>query len=71
MTLVSMTGFTRTGGNFGRYNWTWEIKTVNGKGLDLRLRLPAGFDDLDRPGARHHGRAAVARILLRQSDRAA
>ncbi|WP_319485293.1 YicC/YloC family endoribonuclease [uncultured Cohaesibacter sp.] len=49
MTLVSMTGFTRMGGSFGRYNWTWEIKTVNGKGLDLRLRLPAGFDDLDRP----------------------
>nr|WP_321482905.1 YicC/YloC family endoribonuclease [uncultured Cohaesibacter sp.] len=49
MTLVSMTGFTRMGGSFGRYNWTWEIKTVNGKGLDLRLRLPAGFDELDRP----------------------
>ncbi|WP_319414017.1 YicC/YloC family endoribonuclease [uncultured Cohaesibacter sp.] len=49
MTLVSMTGFTRAGGSFGRYNWTWEIKTVNGKGLDLRLRLPAGFDELDRP----------------------
>ena len=26
-----------------------EIKTVNGKGLDLRLRLPAGYDELDRP----------------------
>nr|WP_319513090.1 YicC/YloC family endoribonuclease [uncultured Cohaesibacter sp.] len=49
MTLVSMTGFTRLGGSFGRYNWTWEIKTVNGKGLDLRLRLPPGFDELDRP----------------------
>ena len=48
MTLVSMTGFTRVGGSFGRYNWTWEIKTVNGKGLDLRLRLPTGFDELDR-----------------------
>ncbi|WP_316861268.1 YicC/YloC family endoribonuclease [uncultured Cohaesibacter sp.] len=49
MTLVSMTGFTRTGGRSNTYQWTWEIKTVNGKGLDLRLRLPSGFDELDRP----------------------
>ncbi|TLP48915.1 MULTISPECIES: YicC/YloC family endoribonuclease [Cohaesibacter] len=49
MTLVSMTGFTRASGAVEGYSWTWEIKTVNGKGLDLRLRLPNGFDDLDRP----------------------
>ena len=49
MTLVSMTGFTRASGAVEGYGWTWEIKTVNGKGLDLRLRLPNGFDDLDRP----------------------
>ena len=49
MTLVSMTGFTRANGAFGSYRWTWEIKTVNGKGLDVRLRMPPGFDELERP----------------------
>ena len=49
MTLVSMTGFTRATGSYGTSQWTWEIKTVNGKGLDVRLRLPSGFDELDRP----------------------
>ena len=49
MALVSMTGFTRVSGTFQTYRWIWEIKTVNGKGLDVRLRLPPGFDDLDRP----------------------
>ena len=49
MTLVSMTGFTRASGACESYRWTWELKTVNGKGLDIRLRLPTGFDDLDRP----------------------
>ncbi|PLW77394.1 YicC/YloC family endoribonuclease [Cohaesibacter celericrescens] len=49
MTLVSMTGFTRANGTYETYRWTWEIKTVNGKGLDLRFRLPPGYDELDRP----------------------
>ena len=49
MALVSMTGFTRQSGTFENYHWTWEVKTVNGKGLDIRLRLPPGFDELDRP----------------------
>lgn len=49
MTLNSMTGFTRSSGGYEAYLWTWEIKTVNGKGLDIRLRLPNGFDELDRP----------------------
>lgn len=49
MALVSMTGFTRQSGNFEAYRWTWEVKTVNGKGLDIRLRLPTGYDELDRP----------------------
>ena len=49
MALVSMTGFTRQSGTLDAYRWTWEIKTVNGKGLDVRLRLPPGYDELDRP----------------------
>ncbi len=49
MTLNSMTGFTRASGVYDAYRWTWEVKSVNGKGLDIRLRLPNGFDELDRP----------------------
>lgn len=45
-----MTGFARTNGNISLNNnnisWIWEIKSVNGKSLDLKLRLPSGFDDM-------------------------
>jgi uncharacterized protein (TIGR00255 family) len=49
MALSSMTGFARTHGVSGPYAWAWEIKAVNGKGLDLRLRLPAGWDAIEAP----------------------
>ena len=35
-----MTGFARTEGEEAGLAWAWEVKSVNGKGLDLRLRLP-------------------------------
>lgn len=47
MTLSSMTGFARGHGVSGSYAWAWEIKSVNGKGLDLRLRLPSGWDAIE------------------------
>jgi uncharacterized protein (TIGR00255 family) len=47
MTLSSMTGFARSHGVTGVYAWTWEIKSVNSKGLDLRLRLPPGWDGIE------------------------
>jgi uncharacterized protein (TIGR00255 family) len=47
MTLASMTGFARHAGQSGAWTWAWEIKTVNAKGFDLRLRLPPGFDALE------------------------
>ena len=43
----SMTGFARSVGQTGSTTWTWEIKSVNAKGLELRLRLPPGFDALE------------------------
>jgi uncharacterized protein (TIGR00255 family) len=46
-----MTGFARADGSANGTRWTWEIRSVNGKGLDIRLRLPAGFERLD-PAAR-------------------
>jgi len=41
MTLQSMTGFARTQGQFEEIAWVWELRSVNGKGLDLRLRIPS------------------------------
>jgi len=42
-----MTGFARSDGGEGGLSWAWELRSVNGRGLDLRLRLPAGFDALE------------------------
>jgi uncharacterized protein (TIGR00255 family) len=47
MALSSMTGFARRHGSSGSYAWAWEVKSVNGKGLDLRLRLPPGWDAIE------------------------
>src|SRR5262245_1661312 len=49
MTLSSMTGFARSQGQSASYAWTWEVKSVNAKSLDLRLRLPPGWDALEVP----------------------
>jgi uncharacterized protein (TIGR00255 family) len=49
MALSSMTGFARAHGVAGAYAWSWEIKSVNAKGLDLRLRLPPGWDAVEVP----------------------
>jgi uncharacterized protein (TIGR00255 family) len=65
MALSSMTGFARGHGLSGPYAWTWEIKSVNGKGLDLRLRLPPGWDAVEVPV-----RARVADALARGSVQA-
>jgi len=42
-----MTGFARTEGNSGGLVWAWELRSVNGRGLDLRFRLPPGWDALE------------------------
>ncbi|MET0445900.1 MAG: YicC/YloC family endoribonuclease [Pseudorhodoplanes sp.] len=47
MALSSMTGFARSHGASANYAWSWEIKSVNAKGLELRLRLPTGFDAVE------------------------
>ena len=47
MALQSMTGFARSEGTSGRYRLAWELRSVNGKGLDLRLRLPSGLERLE------------------------
>jgi uncharacterized protein (TIGR00255 family) len=47
MTLKSMTGFARADGVHGDTSWYWEARSVNGRNLDLRLRLPSGFEGLE------------------------
>ena len=44
MTLQSMTGFAREAGVTGAQAWSWELKSVNGRGLEVRVRAPQGFD---------------------------
>ena len=60
MAVKSMTGFARDDGAVGRYNWYWEIRTVNGKGRDIRLRLPPGYDKLEA-----QARSLVAKNIIR------
>ncbi len=47
MTVSSMTGFARTEGQTEGLAWAWELRSVNGKSLDLRLRLPPGWEALE------------------------
>lgn len=44
---TSMTGYALRRGQGAGHDWTWELRSVNGKGLDLRLRLPEGIDGLE------------------------
>jgi uncharacterized protein (TIGR00255 family) len=60
MPLSSMTGFARGHGVSGSYAWAWELKSVNAKGLDVRLRLPQGWDVIELPA-----RARAAEMMAR------
>lgn len=63
---VSMTGFASRQGAAGRYSWTWDLRSVNGRGLDLRLRLPDWIEGLEQvvrsrlQGAMHRGSVQVS-----------
>jgi uncharacterized protein (TIGR00255 family) len=59
-TLNSMTGFARTTGQWRDLTWVWELKSVNGKALDIRFRLPPGFDAVETP-ARNAASAKLKR----------
>ncbi|MEW6643137.1 MAG: YicC/YloC family endoribonuclease [Pseudomonadota bacterium] len=60
MALSSMTGFARSHGHSGPYAFEWELKSVNAKGLDIRLRLPPGWDDIE-PQLRKRATEVLAR----------
>jgi len=59
MALSSMTGFARSHGASGPYTFEWELKSVNAKGFDLRLRLPPGFDEIEAPAKKRAGELLV------------
>ncbi len=58
-----MTGFARSQGVSGAYGWVWEIRSVNAKGMDLRLRLPPGWDAIE-PTLRARAAEVLARGTL-------
>ncbi|MGA8435585.1 MAG: YicC/YloC family endoribonuclease [Methyloceanibacter sp.] len=47
MSLKSMTGFGRSAGVHGETSWHWEVRSVNGRGLELRFRMPSGLEGLE------------------------
>lgn len=48
MALKSMTGFARGENRLGHHSWQWEARTVNGRGLDVRLRMPPGYEAIEQ-----------------------
>jgi uncharacterized protein (TIGR00255 family) len=72
MTLSSMTGFARSEGSHAGTSWHWEVRSVNGRGLELRLRLPAGFEVLEprirEATGRRLARGSIAISLSVQRD---
>ncbi len=58
-----MTGFARVEGVHEGWRFIWEVRSVNGRGLEWRTRLPAGFDALD-PEMRKLAKARLARGTL-------
>ena len=66
MTIQSMTGFARASGTIGGDQIAWELKSVNGKGLEARLRVPPGFESLEQPA-----RKAIQKAFQRGTIQAA
>lgn len=47
MSIQSMTGFAREEGSHDAYSWRWELRSVNNRGLDVRVRLPSGMESFE------------------------
>jgi uncharacterized protein (TIGR00255 family) len=71
--LASMTGFARAEGVAEGLAWAWELRSVNGRGLELRFRLPGGYDALEpglREAAQHRLRRGnvTANLTVRREE---
>lgn len=70
MTIASMTGYARSEGRDAQVSWVWEAKSVNGRGLEVRVRVPAGHDALEaaaREAAARHLRRGNVQLSLNVS----
>jgi len=56
----SMTGFASESGAYNGVNWAWEIRSVNGRGLDVRMRAPEGYNGVEK-----YVKAATAKVCAR------
>jgi uncharacterized protein (TIGR00255 family) len=72
MPLHSMTGFAREVGGYSAWRWVWELRSVNGRGLDVKIKLPPGFDamaeGLRRAASAKLQRGTVFAALSAQRD---
>lgn len=70
-----MTGFARASAQYERQNWTWEAKSVNGRSLDIRVKVPFGFDKFELPAKKIAAdklrRGSVALTLSMTAEREA
>lgn len=64
--LSSMTGFARAEGAQENWRWAWEVRSVNGRSLEARFRLPPGFDAIE-PAVRAAAKEQIARGNLSAS----
>ncbi|OED47710.1 YicC/YloC family endoribonuclease [Leisingera sp. S232] len=60
MTIRSMTAFASAQGSSGQHSWSWDIRSVNAKGLDVRLRIPDWLEGLENTT-----RSALTKALAR------
>ena len=68
--VKSMTGFARVDGHDERVVWFWEARSVNGRGLDVRLRLPPGSESLEGPARKLAGeRLTRGNVTLQLTQR--
>ncbi len=65
MALSSMTGFARASGALDGLHWQWEVKSVNGKGLETRCRLASGFEHLEAAGCARASRGVSSAAIFR------
>lgn len=75
MSILSMTGFARSQGAVAAFRYSWELKSVNAKGLDLRLRAPQDFDSVEikareKIAARLARGAVFANLVAKREDEA-
>jgi len=73
MALVSMTGFADGQGGFDLLRWRWEVRSVNGRSLELRLRMPPGLEGIEAAarilaGERFRRGNLQANLTLEQQD---